>query len=69
LLAVIWTYFRLPEPKGRTIVEMDMLFEHVIAARKFATTDASVPAARSAFIVPEKSYNQKSEATSLTEGV
>ncbi|KAL3423013.1 sugar porter family MFS transporter [Phlyctema vagabunda] len=34
-----WTYFRLPEPKGRTYGELDVLFEHGVAARKFATTE------------------------------
>ncbi|ORY26959.1 putative trehalose transport-related protein [Naematelia encephala] len=38
-LCLIWTYFRCPEPKGRTYGEMDVLFEQRISARKFATTD------------------------------
>ncbi|KAK2624614.1 hypothetical protein QTJ16_005807 [Diplocarpon rosae] len=33
-----WSYFRLPEPKGRTYGELDRLFELGISARKFATT-------------------------------
>ncbi|RFU24014.1 hypothetical protein B7463_g12326, partial [Scytalidium lignicola] len=33
-----WTYFRLPEPKGRTYGELDVLFERHISARKFAST-------------------------------
>jgi SP family general alpha glucoside:H+ symporter-like MFS transporter len=32
------TYFRLPEPKGRTFGELDILFEDRVPARKFATT-------------------------------
>ncbi|KAG7131460.1 Maltose permease MAL31 like protein [Verticillium longisporum] len=35
---VIWVYFRLPEPKGRTYAELDMLFEQGVSARKFAKT-------------------------------
>lgn len=35
---VVWVYFRLPEPKGRTYGELDMLFEQKISARKFAST-------------------------------
>lgn len=35
-LCIIWTYFRLPEPKGRTFGELDVLFERRISARKFA---------------------------------
>jgi SP family general alpha glucoside:H+ symporter-like MFS transporter len=34
----IWTYFRLPEPKGRTYAELDILFERGVPARKFKTT-------------------------------
>ncbi|KAL6152229.1 hypothetical protein ACJQWK_04295 [Exserohilum turcicum] len=35
---VVWAYFRLPEPKGRTYGELDVLFEQRVSARKFATT-------------------------------
>jgi SP family general alpha glucoside:H+ symporter-like MFS transporter len=35
---VIWVYFRLPEPRGRTYGELDMLFEQKVSARKFAGT-------------------------------
>lgn len=38
LLILIWAYFRLPEPKGRTYGELDMLFENGVSARHFATT-------------------------------
>lgn len=38
LLSCIWVYFRLPEPKGRTYAELDMLFEQRVPARKFAET-------------------------------
>jgi len=31
-------YFRLPEPRGRTYGELDMLFEQKVSARKFAGT-------------------------------
>ncbi|KAL2059988.1 hypothetical protein VTL71DRAFT_9810 [Oculimacula yallundae] len=34
----VWSYFRLPEPKGRTYGELDVLFEHKVSARKFAST-------------------------------
>jgi SP family general alpha glucoside:H+ symporter-like MFS transporter len=39
LLSCIWVYFRLPEPKGRTYAELDMLFEMRVPARKFAKTE------------------------------
>src|SRR5277367_803243 len=35
LLGVVWTYFRLPEPKGLTYADLDVLFENHISARKF----------------------------------
>lgn len=38
ILCLIWTYFRLPEPKGRTYGELDVLFENRVPARKFRTT-------------------------------
>lgn len=37
-LCLIWTFFRLPEPKGRTYAELDMLFEQGVPARKFSST-------------------------------
>jgi len=37
-LCLVWTYFRLPEPKGRTYGELDILFERKISARKFKET-------------------------------
>ena len=40
-MCFIWTYFRLPEPKGRTYGELDILFERKINARKFRVTDVS----------------------------
>ncbi|KAJ4265335.1 hypothetical protein NW762_004620 [Fusarium torreyae] len=38
LFSAIWVYFRLPEPKGRTYAELDVLFEQRVPARKFAKT-------------------------------
>lgn len=38
LLSFVWAFFRLPEPKGRTYEELDLLFEQGVPARKFATT-------------------------------
>ncbi|KAG2172578.1 hypothetical protein INT44_002593 [Umbelopsis vinacea] len=34
-LCVVWTYFRLPEPKGRTYEELDIMFENNVPARQF----------------------------------
>jgi SP family general alpha glucoside:H+ symporter-like MFS transporter len=38
LTVVVWSFFRLPEPKGRTYGELDVLFERKISARKFKET-------------------------------
>jgi SP family general alpha glucoside:H+ symporter-like MFS transporter len=38
LLSVVWVFLRVPEPKGRTYAELDLLFEHGVPARKFAQT-------------------------------
>ncbi|KAM0756383.1 raffinose family of oligosaccharides transporter [Meredithblackwellia eburnea MCA 4105] len=38
LLSAVWTFFRLPEPKGRSYAELDILFDDKVPARKFATT-------------------------------
>jgi len=37
-LCVVWIFFRLPEPKGRTYGELDILFERRVPARKFKHT-------------------------------
>lgn len=42
LLCIVYTYFRVPEPSGRTFAELDLLFEQGVSARKFATTDVNV---------------------------
>lgn len=39
IVGIVWTFFQLPEPKGRTYGELDILFERRIPARKFAKTD------------------------------
>lgn len=38
IMCVSWSYFRLPEPKGRTYAELDVLFENRVSARKFKAT-------------------------------
>ncbi|BCS26788.1 uncharacterized protein APUU_51499S [Aspergillus puulaauensis] len=39
---VVWVFFRLPEPKGRTYAELDVLFANKVAPRKFATTEVDI---------------------------
>ncbi|KAK4230310.1 general substrate transporter [Podospora fimiseda] len=38
-LCIIYTYFRVPEPSGRSFAELDVLFQKGVSARKFATTE------------------------------
>ncbi|TLS31313.1 hypothetical protein PpBr36_02457 [Pyricularia pennisetigena] len=38
-LSAVWVFFRVPEPKGRTYAELDVLFEQGVSARKFASTE------------------------------
>lgn len=45
LLCWIWSFFRLPEPKGRTYGEMEALFELGVSARKFKSTTIQLFAA------------------------
>ncbi|KAL2133060.1 hypothetical protein VTI74DRAFT_2964 [Chaetomium olivicolor] len=53
-LCALWTYFRLPEPKGRTYGELDVLFENGVSARKFKTTAVDQFGAGSSGSVAEK---------------
>ncbi|KAI1655495.1 sugar transporter [Daldinia decipiens] len=41
-LCFVYSYFRVPEPAGRTFAELDLLFEQKVSARKFASTDVDV---------------------------
>lgn len=42
LLTLIWTYFRLPETKGLSSAEIDVLFEKRISARRFRKVEINV---------------------------
>jgi SP family general alpha glucoside:H+ symporter-like MFS transporter len=41
-LCLVWSYLRLPECKGRTFRELDILFEQKVSARKFESTEVSL---------------------------
>jgi SP family general alpha glucoside:H+ symporter-like MFS transporter len=41
-LCLIWVFFRLPEPKGRTYAELDILFAQGVSARKFKSTQVDL---------------------------
>jgi SP family general alpha glucoside:H+ symporter-like MFS transporter len=38
LLCIVYSYFRIPEPAGRSFAELDILFERRVSARKFKGT-------------------------------
>ncbi|KAF3938796.1 hypothetical protein ABW19_dt0203088 [Dactylella cylindrospora] len=40
--SIIYTFFRVPEPTGKSFAELDLLFEKKISARSFATTNLDV---------------------------
>lgn len=53
LLGLIWTYFRLPEPKGLTYADLDILFENGISARKFRKVEIDPYRSDNLVIVPD----------------
>lgn len=54
LLIFIWAYFRLPEAKGRTYEELDILFSRNIGARKFASQEVDAYGAHGVVVDTEK---------------
>ncbi|KAF5016118.1 hypothetical protein F66182_12305, partial [Fusarium sp. NRRL 66182] len=46
LIIFVWSYFRLPEAKGRTYEELDIIFARKVSARKFASQEVDAYAAR-----------------------
>jgi len=71
-LCLVWTYFRLPEPKGRTYGELDTLFEQKVPARKFASTTVDPflsESARRDSVSLEKEKHVAKEAVSHVEAM
>ena len=67
-LCAVWTFFRLPEPKGRTYAELDMLFQAKISARKFKTT-AVDSFGTDSHRVTEKEFMEKGEVLQMERSV
>ncbi|RLL93716.1 hypothetical protein CFD26_103045 [Aspergillus turcosus] len=44
---LIWAFFRVPEPKGRSYAELDILFERRVRTREFATAETGLVEGRS----------------------
>jgi MFS transporter, SP family, general alpha glucoside:H+ symporter len=53
-ITFVWVYFRLPEPKGRTYAELDLLFEKKVSARKFASTEVNIYEGAELLLAQEK---------------
>lgn len=47
-LYLVWAFFRLPEPKGRTYGELDLLFEQCVPARRFKSAHINIAQAQPA---------------------
>ncbi|KIV80693.1 hypothetical protein PV11_08177 [Exophiala sideris] len=54
MLGLIWTYFRLPEPKGLTYADLDVLFENHVSARKFKSVKVDPFRSDNLVIVPDE---------------
>jgi len=52
-LGLVWTYFRLPEPKGLTYAELDILFENKVSARKFQSVKVDPYRSDNLVIIPD----------------
>ncbi|KAF1961259.1 maltose permease MAL61 [Byssothecium circinans] len=67
---IVYTYFRLPEPQGRTFAELDLLFEKGVPARKFASTRIDVFGEASVMDTKTfHAYEEKWERTHREAGV
>ncbi|KAL3449924.1 sugar transporter [Aspergillus insuetus] len=60
-LCLTWAFFRLPEPKGRTYAEMDVLFAQGVSARKFKSTVVDPFALDRNHVVEEPVGDKKTE--------
>ncbi|KAL2440865.1 hypothetical protein ABEF95_007726 [Exophiala dermatitidis] len=57
LLGLIWSYFRLPEPKGLTYAELDVLFENHVSARKFKTVKVDPYRSDNLVVIPDEDFS------------
>ncbi|TFB02457.1 Maltose permease MAL31 [Trichoderma ghanense] len=57
LIMFVWAYFRLPETKGRTYEELDILFAKRVSARKFASEHVDAYEMTPTFSMPKKTHS------------
>ena len=67
LLGIIWTYFRLPEPKGLTYADLDVLFENRVSARKFRKVEVD-PFRSDNLVVVEEEADEYSDHAAEKKG-
>lgn len=65
ILLFVYMYFRLPEPKGRTYGELDVLFENNVSARNFRTAKVDQFAGHSTDLVDDFSDKAKNGGTEV----
>lgn len=58
-----WSYFRLPEPKGRTYEELDLLFQKKVPARQFSSTQVDPYAVEITTTTPLREEEQQPAKT------
>lgn len=61
LLMFVWAFFRLPEARGRTYEELDILFARKVPARKFSSTHVDAYAQGETEKVAEKATESVTE--------
>lgn len=69
ILAIVFVFFFVPEFNGRTLEEIDLLFENGIPARKFASTDISTLVAGSTQEAIRQQQGQHASETSSEKEV
>lgn len=68
LIGIVWTYFRLPEPKGLTYADLDVLFENGVSARKFRQVEVDPYRSDNLVIVPEEEEGSDPEVVTEKKG-
>lgn len=66
-LMLLWTYWRLPEPKGKTYGELDVLFERGVGARRFGEVDVDQFEANHLVVVKEEGEEEEMVEVGLDE--
>ena len=69
LICIVWCIFRLPESKGRSYAELNLLFENRIKAWKFRTTKVDAFRSESFRVQRESEETVRSETTLAQEAV